>query len=145
MCCGRNRRVQNWKKNTHHRGHQVSSIWILGGIEGKHEQRVFLADMPELQTLLSIITTHVLSESKTIIDCFRSHYQLKQFSPFPVSLTATHAKSIEDTWNTRKMITAPRDRTNSVNEVSKSLENNLDLFGQLIWRLTHSQNLRHWL
>ncbi|KII60508.1 hypothetical protein RF11_05582 [Thelohanellus kitauei] len=89
-------------KNKHHRGHPVNEVWVLGGVERTRQRKLFLVEVPDrtANTLLSIISTHILPGSTIITDCFRS----------------ACTNTVEGTWNALKIKIAPRNRKKSVVE-----------------------------
>ncbi|KII68560.1 hypothetical protein RF11_08690 [Thelohanellus kitauei] len=62
-------------KNKHHTWHPVSNIWALGCVDQTRERRLFFIEFlhKTANSLISVITTHVLEWSIIITDCFRSY------------------------------------------------------------------------
>ncbi|KII74594.1 hypothetical protein RF11_16204 [Thelohanellus kitauei] len=143
----------NSGKNKHHRGHPVSGAWVLDGGERTRQRRLFLVEVSDrtANTLMSVITTHVLEGSTIFTDCFSSY---RNFHSIYNKLTLNHSQtfrdpntgactnSIEGTWSALKYTISPRNRTNSLDENSKMILPVLDDFlAEFQWRRKHSENL----
>ncbi|KII62620.1 hypothetical protein RF11_02417 [Thelohanellus kitauei] len=100
-------------KNKHHRGHPVNEVWVLGGVERTRQRKLFLVEVPDrtANTLLSIISTHILPGSTIITDCFRTPQK-----GIRIPITGACTNTVEGTWNALKIKIAPRNRKKSVVE-----------------------------
>ncbi|KII65705.1 hypothetical protein RF11_16117 [Thelohanellus kitauei] len=140
-------------KNKHHRGHPVKGAWVLDGVERTSERKLFLVEVPDrtANTLLSIISTHVLPGSTIITDCFRSYHNLGHLynhltvnhsETFRDPITGACTNTVEGTWNALKLKIAPRNRTNSVDEEGNIIESTIDDFlAEFQWRRRHQDDL----
>lgn len=110
-------------KRKYNRGHWVEGVWVLGGVERTAERKTFLCSVPDrtAETLLGVITQHVMPGSIVMTDMWRSYARLVEHGydhrtvnhsvHFRDPETGTHTNTIEGTWNGVKLCVAPRNRT----------------------------------
>ncbi|KII67026.1 hypothetical protein RF11_06522 [Thelohanellus kitauei] len=122
-------------------------------INDQSERKLFLVEVPDrtANTLLSIISTHVLPGSTIITDCFRSYHNLGHLynhltvnhsETFRDPITGACTNTVEGTCHALKLKIAPRNRKNSVDEEGNIIESTIDDFlAEFQWRRRHQDDL----
>ncbi|CAG8719828.1 14043_t:CDS:2 [Ambispora leptoticha] len=110
-------------KRKYHRGHRVDGVWVIGGVERTEEKGCFVEVVADrtADTLLEVISRHVLEGSIIYTDMWRGYNGLEGLNP----VTGVHTNTIEGLWNGLKLRIPARDRTKD--EVTNHLH-------EFVWR-----------
>lgn len=131
-------------KRKYNRGHAVEGVWVVGGIERTPEKRMFIVPVENrsAETLMDVITRHVLPGTIVNTDLWRGYNQLRErgyihntvnHSRFFVDpASGVHTNSIEGAWSALKIHFSPQQRTR------EDMENKL---GEYLWRRQNKERL----
>jgi transposase-like protein len=131
-------------KRKYNRGHRVDGVWIVAGVERTEDRKVFMVKVQDrtAETLLDIISRHVLPGSIVYTDMHRgysqietrlglSHATVNHSLFFRDPVTGVTTNTIEGTNNALKIMIKPRNRTRDVD----------DHLAEFVWRRKHNGHL----
>lgn len=113
-------------KRKHNRGHRVTGVWVIGGVERTEQRNMFVCIVQNrnAETIKDLVYRHVHTGSKIFTDYWKgydwldedanySHEKVNHSLHFKDPETAVHTNTIEGTWSGIKRCIPSRTRTKS--------------------------------
>ena len=132
-------------KVKYHRGHRVEGVWVLVGIERTDQKKIFLVPVEtrDKESLMNIITTHVLPGSIIMTDCWKGYVDIVKYNDYK-HFTVNHKYTFKDP-ETGTCTNAAEGLNSGLKRripVRNRTKNGIDLhLAEYIWTRQNAKNL----